>query len=82
MQVATWTVLHTFMPQMIVLGGGIMDEHYELLAPAVANTLPLATMVPPGGTCVVKAALSNRAGLVGAASLALLNDRGDSRSGD
>jgi glucokinase len=81
LQVATWTILHTFMPQLIVLGGGILDEHYELLAPAVANTLPLATMVPAGGTRVAKAALSNRAGLVGAASLALLYDRGDFRSG-
>ena len=35
--IATWTILHTFMPELIVLGGGVMDEHYELLAPAVAE---------------------------------------------
>jgi glucokinase len=81
LQRASWTILHTFMPELIVLGGGIMDEHYELLAAAVADQLPLATMVPPGGTRVVKAGLSNRAGLVGAASLALLIDRDKSRSG-
>ena len=75
LQSASWTILHTFMPELIVLGGGVMDEHYEVLAPAVAGQLPLATMVPPGGTRVVKALLSNRAGLVGAASLALLSER-------
>jgi glucokinase len=72
LEIASWTILHTFMPELIVLGGGVMDEHYTLLAPAVANQIPLATMVPPGGTRVVKATLSNRAGLVGAASLALM----------
>jgi glucokinase len=75
LQSASWTILHTFMPELIVLGGGIMDEHYDLLARTVADQLPLATMVPPGGTRVVKAGLSNRAGLVGAASLALLGER-------
>jgi glucokinase len=70
---ATWIILHTFMPELIVLGGGIMDEHYELLSPAVTGRLPLATMVPTGGVRVVKASLSNQAGLVGAASLALLS---------
>jgi glucokinase len=72
---AAWTILHTFMPELIVLGGGIMDEHYELLSPAVAGQLPLATMVPTGGVRVVKASLSNQAGLVGAASLALRSER-------
>jgi len=72
---ATWTILHTFMPELIVLGGGIIDEHYELFAPAVERQIPLATMVPPGGTRVVKASLGNEAGLVGAASLVLRRAR-------
>ncbi len=25
--IASWTILHTFMPELIVLGGGVMDEH-------------------------------------------------------
>ena len=67
---ATWTILHTFMPEVIVLGGGLGEVHFERLAPAMAARIPLATMVPPGGTRVIKAALGNDAGLVGAASLA------------
>ena len=70
---ATWTILHTFMPELIVLGGGIIDEHYELFSPAVESQIPLATMVPRGGTRVVKARLGNDAGIVGAASLVLRN---------
>lgn len=68
---ATWTILHTFMPELIVLGGGVIDEHYDLFAPAVESQIAKATMVPPQGTRVVKAQLSNSAGIVGAASLAL-----------
>lgn len=72
---ATWTLLHTFMPELIVLGGGIVDEHYQRLAPALQAMIPKATMVPSGGTLVAKAALGNDAGLVGAASLALAHGR-------
>ncbi len=68
---ATWTILHTFLPEVIVLGGGIGDVHFERFAPAMAARIPLATMVPAGGTRVVRATLGNDAGLVGAASLAL-----------
>lgn len=68
---AAWTILHTFMPELIVLGGGVIDEHYERLAPAMAAMIPKATMVPSGGARVVKAQLGNDAGLVGAAGLAL-----------
>ena len=71
MKVAAWTILHTFMPELIVLGGGIIDEHYELFAPAIESQIPLATMVPAGGTRVAKAELSNDAGVIGAASLAI-----------
>jgi glucokinase len=70
--VAGWTILHTFMPELVVLGGGLVDDHFELFAPAIAERIPLATMVPAGGVRVAKAALGNDAGLVGAASLALV----------
>jgi glucokinase len=69
---AAWTILHTFLPEVIVLGGGIGEEHFELFAPAIAQRITAATMVPRGATRVIKAALGNDAGLVGAASLALL----------
>ncbi len=60
------------MPELIVLGGGIGDQHFEVFAPQMATLIPQATMVPAGGTRIVKAALGNDAGLVGAASLALV----------
>jgi glucokinase len=70
-ETAAWTILHTFMPERIVLGGGIMDDHYALFAPSVAESIARSTMVPKPGTTVAKAGLSNDAGIVGAASLAL-----------
>ena len=73
--IAAWTLLHTFMPELIVIGGGIGDEHFDRFAPAIRSRIELATMVPRGGVRVVKAALGNDAGLVGAASLALTADR-------
>jgi glucokinase len=70
---AAWTILHTFMPELIVLGGGVVDDHYEVLAPAMADQVGRATMVPRAGVSVVKARLGNDAGIVGAASLAFTN---------
>jgi predicted NBD/HSP70 family sugar kinase len=31
LQCASWTILHTFMPELIVLEAASADEHYELL---------------------------------------------------
>lgn len=66
---AAWTLLHTLMPQRIILGGGLMHEHYELFAEAMRRKITPATMAPAGQISVAKAALGNDAGLVGAASL-------------
>ena len=65
---AAWTIAHTLLPERIILGGGVMDEHYEPFAAAVSETLSRATLVPAGRIGVAKAELGNRAGLVGAAS--------------
>lgn len=70
MAVATWTILHAFLPQRILLGGGIMDDHYGMFAETVRKGIEAATMAPRGKITVAKAALGNDAGLVGAASLA------------
>ena len=69
--VAAWTILHTFMPQRIVFGGGIADEHFELFAVPFREAIAAATMVPRPHVSVVKAQLGQDAGLVGAASRAL-----------
>jgi glucokinase len=66
---ATWIISHTFMPQRIILGGGLMDEHYELFAAVVRQQIPKAMMVPAGKTDVARAALANDAGLVGGANM-------------
>lgn len=68
---AVWTLTHTLLPQRILLGGGIMDEHYDLFAGAAEAALARATQHDPASVSLAKAALGNRAGLVGAASLVL-----------
>jgi glucokinase len=65
---ATWTIVHMLMPQRLILGGGMMDEHYETFAAAAREAISRAAMPPPGGVSVARASLGNRAGIVGAAS--------------
>jgi glucokinase len=67
---ATWTILHALLPERLILGGGMMDEHYEPFAAVVTEAIGKATLVPPGRITVARARLGNRAGLVGAASAA------------
>lgn len=68
---AIWTLLHTFLPELIVFGGGIAEAHYVLFARAAEARIAAATLAPSGATKVVKAGLGERAGVVGAASLVL-----------
>ena len=69
-EVATWTIIHTLLPQRIILGGGIMEQHYQLFEPAMSAVIPNAKMGPSGGMEIRKAELGNDAGLVGAGMLA------------
>lgn len=66
---AAWSLLHTLLPERVILGGGMMDEHYEPFAEAVRGAIARATALPGRGVSVARAALGNRAGLVGAARL-------------
>jgi glucokinase len=66
---AVWTIQHTFVPDLIILGGGIIDEHFERFAAAARRAVDGATLNPKGATEVVQARLGNRAGIVGAAML-------------
>lgn len=68
---ATWTLLHTCLPQRIVLGGGIGEEHFDRFAAAMLGQLAHATQVPKTGIEIVKAGCGNEAGVVGAAGLVL-----------
>lgn len=68
--IAAWTILHSFLPQRIVLGGGLMDEHYETFAEPVRRAIEAATLVPPGVT-VERAQRGSAAGMLGAARIAM-----------
>jgi len=74
---ATWTILHTLLPERIVLGGGMMDEHYEVFAEAVLGAVERATLVPAKRITVAPAELGWRAGVVGAAGAAMAAARRD-----
>jgi len=77
---AIWTLAHTIVPARIVLGGGIMDEHFDWFEPALSRAVAGATQFDPRTLDFARAALGNQAGLVGAASLVLATcDDVDSR---
>lgn len=67
---AAWSIAHTFLPERIVLGGGIMDDHFESFRRAAQDALDAATLTA-GPVRVTRAELGSDAGLVGAAAIAL-----------
>jgi len=67
---ATWTLLHTFLPQKIIFGGGIGEVHFDLFADTMRAQARVATQVPGNSVQIVKAQLGQRAGVIGAAALA------------
>lgn len=72
--IATWTLLHTCLPERIVLGGGIGEEHFDVFAAAMREQIPRATQVPQTAIEIVKAGCGNEAGVIGAAGLVLPPD--------
>ncbi|HEY2944960.1 MAG TPA: ROK family protein [Vicinamibacteria bacterium] len=68
MSSATWTIVHALLPERLILGGGMMDEHYETFAAAAREAIARATLAPRERLSVARAALGNRAGVLGAAS--------------
>jgi glucokinase len=66
---AAWTLCHTFLPERLVLGGGIMEDRFHAFAPTVRSRLAKATQFSPANVEVRQAALGNDAGLAGAAAL-------------
>ncbi|MBT5707617.1 MAG: ROK family protein [Verrucomicrobia bacterium] len=65
------TLAHTLCPERIVLGGGLMDDHYDTFASRIQVAIDQATLLPPQRIKLAKATLGNLAGIVGAASLVL-----------
>lgn len=66
---AAWTFLHTFMPESIIIGGGIGEQHFDMFAKCFQKAIKEATMIPADGIKVLKAQMGNKAGVVGAAYL-------------
>ena len=65
---AAWTILHALLPERLVLGGGMMDEHYETFAAAIAGRDRAGHSRPRDRITVARAELGGRAGMVGAAA--------------
>lgn len=68
---AAWTICHTLLPQCLVLGGGMMDEHFTLFAQAMNRRLHPATQFTRASVRIAQARLGNEAGVVGAGAVAL-----------
>jgi len=69
-----WTILHTFMPQKVVFGGGLMERQFEVFAPALREKVRLAERAWGQRFQFSRAELANDAGIVGAAFRALRGD--------
>jgi glucokinase len=68
---AAWTIWHTFLPERLLLGGGLMEERYEWFAGPIRSGTQAVTQFDGKSVDVQRAALGNRAGMVGAAALML-----------
>ena len=71
METAIWSLVHTLLPEVILIGGGIGERHFALYREAAKRAIARAVLAPDGAIRVVKAALGNDAGMVGAAALML-----------
>ena len=68
-ETATWSLIHAFVPELLIFGGGIGERHYPLYRQAAERAIARATFAPKGAVHVARAALGNDAGMVGAAAL-------------
>jgi glucokinase len=66
---AAWTLYHAFLPERLILGGGLMDGHFEAYAGAMNRRLGAATQFSHSTFSITRAALANNAGIIGAARL-------------
>ena len=67
-EVAVWSLLHTYLPEAILFGGGIVDGHWPLFEAAAQKSLAAAVLERDEGVTIARASLGNDAGMVGAAS--------------
>jgi glucokinase len=72
-EVAVWSILHTYLPELMLFGGGIVDDHWPLFEAAAQKSLAAAVLARDEDVTIARATLGNDAGMVGAASLILQN---------
>ena len=65
-----FTLLNLYVPDVVVLGGGVMDA-YDLFEPTIRALVSRNTMAPIDRITICRAVLGNDAGLIGAARIAL-----------
>ena len=70
-ETATWSLVHSFLPELLIFGGGIGERYYPLYREAAERAIARVRLAPRGATRVARAALGNDAGMVGAAALML-----------
>jgi glucokinase len=66
---AAWTFFHSFLPQRLILGGGLMERLHGPFAAAMNRRLQAASQFAHSSSAIVPGALGNDAGLIGAARL-------------
>ena len=71
METGVWSLIHAFLPEVLLIGGGMGERHFALYREAAERAIARAVLAPEGAIRVVKAALGNDAGMVGAAALML-----------
>ena len=71
METAVWSLIHAFLPEVVLIGGGMGERHFPLYGGAAERAITRAVLAPAGAIRVVKATLGNDAGMVGAAALML-----------
>lgn len=70
---ALGVLFHTFLPELIILGGGVMEGDRSRFLQAATDSLCGAALIPSERVRVEQATLGNLAGVVGAASLTFAN---------
>lgn len=64
---ALWNFMHTFYPQLIILGGGAMESLFDLVYEEIQEKLRKSTFC--SNVILEKALMEGKAGMIGAASL-------------
>ncbi len=70
-ETATWSLLHGFLPERLLIGGGIGAAHFPLYRDAAQRAVARAVLAPAGAVDIARAALGPDAGMIGAAALVL-----------